>query len=197
MCYNEQISLTTYIIGLIGSLWLTTTNRPLGLFYLSVIQMQLIDYIAFRNLTCSSTNKTATRAGILINHLEPIVLYAALLATGAQLPSFVHFTVVMYIMAASWYVSKALSKVTCTKVSCQSEPYLFWEWNDLPGKSIVYGLFLLVLVLLSVYGLKSTTHTVIVLASFTLSHVMYGGKRATGAMWCWFAAFIPFLMNIL
>lgn len=197
MCYSKQISLTTYIIGLVGSLWLLTKNTPLGLFYLSVIQMQLIDYIAFKTPTCSPTNKAATRAGILINHLEPVVLYVALLATGAQLPSFVHFIVVMYIVAASHYVSKALSNVTCTKVSCQSAPYLYWQWNDLPGKGLVYGLFLLVLVLLSVYGLKSTTHTVIVLASFTLSHVMYGGKRATGAMWCWFAAFIPFLMNIL
>lgn len=183
---------------MLGSLALTRSGMvALGLFYTATIQMQMVDYILFKNPVCNARNTVATRAGILINHLEPLVFYAALLGSGVSLPPIVHMVVATYTVMAGIYVLKALKSVTCTTVSSTSAPYLHWKWNNMDGNMVVYGLFLLVLVLLSVYGMAGdvgTFHAVLVILSFGLSFHKYRGKRATGALWCWFAAFIPYMM---
>jgi hypothetical protein len=197
MCYNEQVSIATYVLGMLGSLALTRSGQvPLGMFYAATIQMQLVDYIAFQNPSCTRLNTVATKAGIVINHLEPLVLYGALLAQGVSLPPIVHATVAVYGIVAGLYSANALSSVSCTKVSSTSSPYLYWQWNDMDGSQIVYGLFLLTMVLVSVYGLGElgTVHALLVIISFGVSHIIYGNRRATGALWCWMAAFIPYIL---
>ena len=200
MCYNERVSITAYILGMLGALALSRSGMlALAVFYAATVQMQLVDYIAFKNPVCNALNSFATKAGIVINHAEPLVLYGVLVSQGVSLPSFVHSIVLMYAIVAGVYTFRALSSVSCTQVSEESAPYLYWQWNDMDGKGLVYGLFLLTLVVVSVYGLgdMGTLHALLAVASFGLSHLIYGGKRATGALWCWFAAFIPYLLLIL
>ena len=45
MCYNEEVSLFTYLTGMTGSAALLYINKiPESIFYTTVVQMQLIDY---------------------------------------------------------------------------------------------------------------------------------------------------------
>lgn len=98
MCFSARVSLLTYVLGMSGSLALYNSGAwTLALFYATVVQMQLVDLIIWTFPTCSSLNTAATRAGILINHLEPLVLYAGILAFSSHsLPIGVHALVLWY-----------------------------------------------------------------------------------------------------
>ena len=83
MCFNAEISLATYLIGTIGSLKLWTAGfKPESLFYLWVVQMQLIEFLLWLtidpqdNERCLSPfmsvfNSRISQLGVIINHLEP------------------------------------------------------------------------------------------------------------------------------
>lgn len=193
MCFSAPVSLATYLIGSVGSLLLMTTDVPLGWLYLTVVQMQLVEYLLWTNPTCNRVNRGATTAGIVINHLEPLVFYAAALATVGSLPLEVHVTVMAYALVAARYTSTALETVQCTRTDKVCSPHLYWKWNDMPGKRVVYGLFLLAVVAISL-GLGDMQHAVLSVVTFGFSALLYGESSAVGSMWCFMAAFMPWLL---
>ena len=56
MCYNEEVSLFTYLTGMTGSAALLYINKiPESIFYTTVVQMQLIYYFLWKNKPCNIT----------------------------------------------------------------------------------------------------------------------------------------------
>jgi len=159
--------------------------------------MQLVDFALWTSPSCGPVNTAATRAGIIINHLEPLVLYAAILALSPnELPSHIHGLALAYTVMTVEYTFRALKTVQCTEVTPESKPHLHWRWNDMSGKAQHYMLFLGLLVGLSIYGLKDHgyLHAAILLVSFGASYSVYQGRKSTGAMWCFLASFVPWLL---
>lgn len=206
MCFNASISLQTYIVGMIGSYMLWTQGQlPLAAFYATVVQMQLIEFVLWTtvpSIECSTMNSLATKAGIVINHAEPLVLYGVLAAT-TTLPLGVHILAGLYACMTLKYTFRALASTTCTRPSSEctrpssecSDGHLQWTWNYQEGYGLHYILFLALLVALSVYGLPEPLgmwHAGVVLITFMTSYHMYGTEKSVGALWCFFAAFIPF-----
>jgi hypothetical protein len=178
-------------------LW-TQGQLPLAAFYATVVQMQLIEFVLWTtqsSIGCSTMNSLATKAGIVINHAEPLVLYGVLAAT-TTLPLGVHILAGLYTCMTFKYTYKALASTTCTTLpqNC-TDGHLQWTWNYQEGYGLHYILFLALLVSLSVYGLPEPMgmwHAGIVLVTFIISYGMYGTDKSVGALWCFFAAFIPF-----
>lgn len=204
MCFNKEVSLTTYFIGMVGAALLFKQNyKPEAIFYAWVIQMQLIEYFLWKNQPCNATNTPknikTTKFGILVNHLEPIVLWLAVLyLSKKKLPSSINYFMVFFIITTIIYTINSLKKVECTTVSEQSEPHLHWKWNREKMSGIYYGIFLLALVLVSYYGLeKGKINSFIVFISFMVSYYVYRDKHSVGAMWCFMAAFVPWFLLFL
>ncbi|MGA1563733.1 MAG: hypothetical protein ACO35C_03825 [Pontimonas sp.] len=196
MCFNAEVSLGTYIAGSAGSLLLASHNLPLGLLYLTVVQMQLVEYLLWRNPSCdAAVNRAATRAGIVVNHVEPLVFYLALLGTGVVIPLEAHLVVLLYTFVASGYTKEALETVQCTTLDGKRgcSPHLYWKWNDLRGKQVVYGLFLATLITLSLSA-GDVEHAWISVATFGVSALLYSKTSAVGSMWCFIAAFLPWFL---
>ena len=79
MCYSANDSLIAYKINLIISLIIFNYSidnhiKVLSLFFLFVGQMQLFDYIFWKNQKYNNINKITTKIAILFNHLQPIIL---------------------------------------------------------------------------------------------------------------------------
>lgn len=220
MCFNENVSLLTYLTGLSGSAALLTQNKiPESLFYGWVVQMQLVDYFLWKNqpckitknnkicnkdeiLNCNKMNNATTAAGIIINHLEPLILFGGImLFSNKTLPNpiiilFCIFMIIISLYTIDIFTYKDKSK--CTTVTKESNPHLHWKWNGGEYSFIVYLLFLIVLILLSYYGLENGyINAFIILIGFIISKYIYGNKRSTGAMWCFIAAFAPWLLFFL
>jgi hypothetical protein len=225
MCYNENVSLFTYLTGMTGSAALLLKNKtPEALFYGWVVQMQLVDYFLWKNqpcqiteknkicnkdqlINCNNTNKNVTKAGIIINHLEPLILFGGItLFSQQKLPLYVIILFCIFMIILYFYTVNIFNKSDkldktdnlCTTVSKESNPHLHWKWNGEDFNIIVYSLFLIILVLLSYYGLENGhINAILVLISFLTSWKIYGNKKSTGAMWCFMAAFAPWILYLI
>lgn len=221
MCYNEEVSLFTYLTGMTGSAALLYINKiPESIFYTTVVQMQLIDYFLWKNQPCNITednkicnkkdldkcnkiNNYTTAGGVIINHIEPLMLFTGIqLFSKKKLPLaliiiFCIFMILMSVYTVNIFTNKDNNNL-CTTVSEESNPHLHWKWNGGEFNYIVYPLFLILLMSLSYYGLeKGYINAFITLIGYIISWRIYGENRSTGAMWCFMAAFTPWLLFIL
>ena len=199
MCFNAEVSIITYIIGMIGSFLLFKKNYiPEAIFYAWVIQMQFIEFLLWKNQPCpSNKNLQVSKTGMIINHLEPIILWLAILYfSKRKLPLMINVLMLIFIISTILYSLNL--KMECTTVSEQSKPYLHWKWNEGNFSAWYYVLFLVSLVVLSYYGLnKGYINSIIVLISFVVSLLIYQNKNVVGSMWCFFAAFGPWILLFL
>lgn len=204
MCFNKEVSLVTYFTGMIGAALLFKENyRPEAIFYAWVIQMQLIEYFLWKNQPCNTSTNTnnvnTTKFGIIVNHMEPIVLWLAILyLSKKKLPSVINYFMFFFILLTILYTINTLKKIECTTVTDESSPHLHWKWNREEYSGLYYGIFLLALVLVSYYGLeKGNINSLIIFISFMVSYYVYRDKHSVGAMWCFMAAFGPWLLLFL
>jgi hypothetical protein len=106
MCYNKDISIYTYIIGLVSSYLLLTNEKKslkiIGCFFIVVIQMQLVEYFLWSNIKCNSKNITITNIGAFLNFIQPIILYLAILYYNKEITSknkkIINITIILYIL---------------------------------------------------------------------------------------------------
>ena len=101
MCFNKEVSILTYIVGLIGcaSLYFNLNLRIEAIFLAWVVHMQLVEYFLWNNQECNDVNKNTTKIGTIINHLEPIVLWISILLFATQkIPGFVNMIMVFFVI---------------------------------------------------------------------------------------------------
>ena len=205
MCFNAQISLSTYIIGIVGSSILFYQGyKAEAIFYFWVIQMQLIEFFLWMTIQSQnhsqcilpSINKLTTKLAIVINHMEPIILWVAiLLFSKISLPNVVHIIVILFIIVSIFYTLNVFKIKECTTVTDDSYPHLHWKWNHGPNHIIYYSLFVIVLLLLSLFGLeRGYINALLVIVSFMISCLIYAEKHSAGALWCFAAAFAPWIL---
>jgi len=202
MCFNAPVSMATYLIGLTGSLCLYRSGYiPEAIFYGWVIHMQLIEFFLWKLQPCTDPEKEAlnrivTKIGIIINHLEPVVLWLAILFfSRIKLPSVFNVLMIIFIIMTWSYTNQVMKSNDCTTVTKKSAPHLYWKWNGETHHAVYYAFFLMTLVSLSYYGLpKGHINASIVLISFMISFVIYRGQNAFGTMWCFAAAFASFTL---
>jgi hypothetical protein len=163
--------------------------------------MQLVEYFLWKNQPCNNTNLLVTNVGMLINHLEPIVLWIGIiLFSDKQLPLLVNIILLLYLFITIQYTREYFkkNKLKCTSPTPESSPHLHWKWNYGKYYQYYYSFFLICLVLLSLYGLKNgAINSLILVSTYLLSFVIYGDKHSIGAMWCLFAAFAPWIIPYL
>ncbi|KAF6252720.1 hypothetical protein COO60DRAFT_1643851 [Scenedesmus sp. NREL 46B-D3] len=212
MCFNARVSITTYLVGLAGCAELYRQGRAAeAMFYAWVVHMQLIEFFLWRlQPQCSADpawalgqNALVSKAGLIINHLEPVVLWLAIsyLPQGSrQLPGWMHAVMVGFVLATAEYSRRVLSEQESlvTTVTPESAPHLHWKWNEGRGGGLYYAAFVAVLCALAHYGLAyGRQNTVIIAASFAASFAVYGKQHSVGAMWCFAASLAPWLLLAL
>lgn len=201
MCFNAEVSLATYIVGMLGCVQLYTKGFiPEAIFFAWIIQMQLIEFFIWRNQPCNDDkNKIISKAGVIINHTEPIVLWLAILYFSKRtLPHSIQLFMVCFVIVTILYTYNVWNSTECTTVTQESAPHLHWKWNDGSFNTEYYMLFLLSLVLLSYYGLPNGhINASLSIVSFVISKAIYGEKHSVGTMWCFAAAFGPWFLQML
>lgn len=77
MCWNKQVSIVTFILAIIGSIYLYKRNRPndrwIAIFAATIAMIQLAEFFMWSDLACGSINKYASMFALLILALEPLM----------------------------------------------------------------------------------------------------------------------------
>jgi hypothetical protein len=201
MCYNKNISIYTYIIGVTSCILLLRNDNPslqiIGFFFFIAIQMQLIDYFLWSNNKCNSVNINISNVGSMINFIQPIMLYLAIIYFNKNIEKHkktkISIVIFLYVLSLALY-SLNLFPLGCSGVTKSSYPYLQWSWHYKKYPNFICAMFPISLTLLFYYGLDKPYNVYVALISiisFVISFIIYNEKKAFGNIWCWFSAFIP------
>ena len=166
--------------------------------------MQLFEYVMWTHLTdCAdrraiSWNRVATCAAIVVNHTEPLIMYAAVRAfVKKKLPAWLDAAAAAFALTAAaftvacWPTNAADA---CTSAS-DGSPHLHWRWNYYGGGAdAFYAIFIVFFVAVAYVGLQPPVNAIIpfvAVATFGWSYLVYRKSRAVGAVWCVLGAFVP------
>jgi len=203
MCYSPETSIGSFLVGITFSFLLTrrpsTDDQIVGYFLGFVSLMQGIEYLLWNHQNCDPYNRAVSQAGILLNHLQPVVLGALILLLSPVKNHRIPIVIItaFYAFAAAVYSQKFFNvDVPCTQRD-EKDPHLFWKWNWQEGAAQLYGLFLAILTLFPMIGFMDKTYGFLIgltsFSTFALSSYLYD-RKFVGAMWCFFAALSPVLI---
>ncbi len=204
MCFSAPVSLAAFITGMTFSYLLYLDNdvsyKIIGLFFAYVVIMQLIEFLLWTHQYCDLYNKSVSFVGMILNYTQPIVLGLLLLYFYKNMPKLnnkiIKVILAIYTISVVLYISQFMyEKHTCTVK--KDNPYLLWNWLQMPYNDIINGLHILTMILLISIGLpnKMAAMIFILLGSITLlTSLKYYARPFVGAIWCVFTAFIPMII---
>lgn len=199
MCFSADVSLGTFISGVIFSILCyrlgTPESKIIGLFFGFVIFMQLIEFLLWKHQKCDDYNKKLTLAGMILNHLQPIVLFLVIILFNKNIhnKNFNIMLILTLIYTLSIFAYSLQFKNECTYKSNPNNSHLIWKWNSMKYSTIMYILFLISMLVITYLGMPShkVIFTLVVFITFLISKIIYSKDHVTGALWCFFAAFAP------
>jgi hypothetical protein len=200
MCYSAEVSATTFLIGIGGAAYIffgmgTTADKLVGVFLAFVALMQGIEYLLWMTQDCGDAHKIVSYAGMWLSHLQPVVLGGlALLFGPPRYRLWILGVVGAYLAAAIPYSMQYdnIGDMRCS-VPRAENPHLVWNWISMPYCREMYIIFLLAFTALFMMGLPAGLNwrmAAISVGTFTASYLIYP-REILGAMWCFFAAFVP------
>lgn len=205
MCYSKNLSLLSFIFGIIsgivlikyGNIESKTTNMTIASFFIFVSLMQLIEYLMWSDLKCESgLNKTASIFGPILNHLQPvmflIICFIYLKSNNLISENLLMFANLTYLIYMGYKYLNFIKtpENLCTKTN--QEGHLSWKWiNDFN-----YNFYHL-LVFINLINYSSNKN---VLTSMIVSYIMffisyYKFNKNIGEFWCLMVTGIP-LVNL-
>lgn len=213
MCYTVESSLVALTTGALSAFALAWTGDSseviLALLFLFIITMQLFDAIFWSTQKAVKmgdrraiiVNTFFTKAAMLYNHLQPIVL-GGLIAyvTASSLPMWSTIALLVYSVVATLYTANVWATTTVTIEQPPAKPGLFWQWTKGQNYELMYSTFMATVAILFVENLSGkATLLGLSLTAGTLffSVERHGGKSDAGRWWCNYAAYIPLLYQII
>ena len=199
-------SLITFIIGIIGAILCitleTTTEEIVGYFFGFVALMQGIEYILWKNQECNIINKAASLIGMILNHIQPIILSIIILSLNKNLSKntkqIIILSTIIYTIVITIYSLQFINDNDGCTLKNEYD-HLKWDWTSM-NYNIVYLLFLFMLVFLFYVGTPDRNSGIILaiisFISYIISYFIYGNKNVVGPLWCIFASFTPILWYV-
>lgn len=203
MCWNAEVSIQSFGIGLLGIFLaaMTGTSVPTIIFYTTIVFMQLIEYIVWTYGSDPEINFYASLGGAGLLMLQPIASiltlwgherppsgFAAsrLLGAFTPLPLWSMMLIAYLILGVITHVmdqdGRSLrERYRIEAGSSGDAPHLIWRWLlPIPWKSLlVYFIFLIGPLLIT----KQFDLTALVF--LTLGFSIYSFGKGWGSMWCW------------
>lgn len=199
MCYSERASYVALGACVAGCGALVAMGQPaLAAFFGYAGLMQAFDVAFWRTQgACRATaNAALTKAAMLVNHLQPVVLAGVVVAFGQPLRALSAALLAAYAAYAAFYTAATWRRIDRTRVAPLAAPGLFWEWNYAgPYPQVMYGLFVASICATLVQHVRPLAFGVLVAAlsaaTFVLSLAKYKARSAVGRFWCYMGAFLP------
>lgn len=210
MCYSKEVSAITYGIGSVSSGLLfkiardrnDDTLKIVALFFLFVIQMQLIDFVLWSTgPKCNTVNIITSNIGSVLNHAQPVVLYLLFRYFKkegyAKHKKIIDGVLVIYILALIIYMLTSMPISKCSEQA--SSGHMKWYWNLGINSSMLYAVFVMAFATFFYYGTRHPYNSLIGLAvviSYMYTAIIYRHTWVIGSMWCWMAALAPVVLVI-
>ncbi len=195
MCWNQFISINTYAFGIFVLLLIYLNNRYsiykieefknpfVYVFFISVITMQLFEFILWRNLDNKFINQTISKMAAFLLIIQPIAALFMLKNISLRNKLLTIYT----IPAFGYFIYKIFTKKFYTTVA--SNGHLKWNWSTLSTNYnflTIFGmLFYLFFMYYPILQNKLYFLAIISFIFFLVSYYNYYKEGTAGSLWCW------------
>jgi len=205
MCYSAESSLSSFLVGSIASLYLllfsnSQTYKHLGLFFITVVFMQLLEYFMWIDQDCGIMNHIASKMVMVILSLQIISIFLGgyiFNTTILNKNTLYYILVVIFGLLLSTIMNLySDNRQYCSKANKYG--HLEWAYTEEYYSKIIYYSYYLIF-LLAPFLLKDRIKGMIILAAGLttyLSSRLYNIKTSN-TRWCFFSAYTPILFVIL
>jgi hypothetical protein len=209
MCFNAKTSITTFLIGLIGSLGLIyygnkkyiKENVVTGIFFIFIAFIQLMDFLFWIDIKNKmGINKIVTILGPIFNVGQPVILYIIkiiylLPKNRGNLFSLKDFNLevlMINIVYLFLFIYNYIQFLQNSKlITGTFHGHLNWPWLKYSNAN-----FYLILLAINIFYLLNFNYALIVFLityfCLFLSYTLF--YYNTGELWCFFGAFIPIIL---
>lgn len=203
MCWNEELSITTFFITVIVLIFIMITNKfsserttrfkeYIGYFLLSIILMQLIEYFLWRNINNKLYNNIFSTLGVLLLVSQPIMSLNLI-----EDPIKRDYLIKVYtIPAVIYFIYNINTHNINTTIS--KKKHLKWNWQN---KDILFStltvLYYLFFLTIPFYFNKNYITLVFGCVTFLTSLYLYKKDGSFGSIWCYFANALTFFYAFL
>ena len=183
MCWNAEVSLQSFLIGFTATLiaYQKGLSLPTILFCLTIVFMQLIEYVVWTWYENKEVNVAASMAAFTLLWLQPIASMMTL-DTNLFLQAYLGITLLSFLFSR-----KDTAKYRMTR---GENGHLVWHWLQKDWQTlislVVYFFFLFTPLLLTGNLLLLT----ISLGTLGLSLYSFYKDNTWGSMWCWIVNYI-------
>jgi len=204
MCFSAESSIISFNLGILGSILCISLgsilSKAVGYFLGFVSLMQGIEYLIWTHQKCDTYNKRLSILGMILNHLQPVVLGIILLILNPtnQYINWIITIILLYLCVIIPYSTQMINKdYQCT---IKGDKHLLWKWNLMNYNGLVYTIFLITMIVVSLLGFPEFKDgmyfSTVTFFTYITSLYLYPAD-VMGAMWCYYTAFIPILYFII
>jgi len=208
MCWNQYVSINTFVFGVFVLLLVAFNNQyssykieffknPYAYFFvLSVISMQFIEFLLWRNMNNTLINNIVSTVGLIILALQPFT--SILLINNIKLRN--NLLAIYSVPALLYLIYTIYSTNIHTEISKKSG-HLVWYWND-PNLSLLHiliiSLFYLIFLFFPMIYNKYYAFLTFLFIFLVLKYY-YDKDKSAESLWCFFGniMMLVFLIQIL
>ena len=137
MCWNADVSLKSFIIGLTAIIAGTAVgiSTPVLLFYSTIVCMQLVEYVVWTNINDKNVIFNASIAAVILLWLQPI--FAMLTMNNYKMIAIITYCIIglLYRLYDNWEINLQMYP--------GNDGHLVWKWLEGNRGLWIYFLFLL------------------------------------------------------
>lgn len=203
MCWNEDVSINTFMFACGSLAFIFVTNRftryktpffdnPfMYLFFLAVANIQFMEFFLWKHLKNKQQNEYFSKLLLFFIVLQPLFLIA-------MIPELTFRCIMLILYLFYFLVYSYLIKTKCY-TSIGKNGHLCWEWMNFKGKYKILILFFLLFYIIPALKINNTLLTLFIIILLCLSLLFYFKYNTFGTMWCWISnsVLFYFLLNIL
>ena len=181
MCWNETVSLNTFLFSLFGINFAYLNNVITTcdyVFYLLFSSMQLLEYFTWRNLNDKKMNRLLSQIGMFLIFMQPILFILSLGKVESNIKTLVITLYMTFFLFCILYFPIDFSMAKAPN------GHLGWNWLNYPPLIIFIYVFFYYILLL--YAKRYVTFIFYVML-FIAVYYTYYKTNTWGSLWCWIA----------
>jgi hypothetical protein len=182
MCWNERVSLNTYIVALFGTVFAIMNGFPINVVvWLHVFSLiQLVEHLIWTNLNDPDWNHVFSLAGLVVLVLEPIASIFFMNAGPLRDTFLASYALSILTVLYLYYPWRPHTELA-------ADNHLRWIWW--PPTNINYILFSIwvFFFIVPIFIAKYYVIGIVAIVTMIISIITYHVEDTFSSMWCWIA----------
>ncbi|ANB50378.1 hypothetical protein [Powai lake megavirus] len=211
MCWSKEISLTTFIVAMIGVIYLYQRNKPndrwIALFAGTIAMIQLAEYFMWSDPLCGKINRYASMFALFVLVMEPFMnMIGGIYLSDTPYKNILKCMLLLYIIFIGCAIYSNVNNninwcgtSTCENAGTNNNGFIvskscnlqwfFMESFD-AKTAIIWTIFLLIPLLTITPTYQAIIFLILGIGTYYMA--TFANNAAQGSLWCWLAIIFIF-----